>query len=363
MRHRIGVWRKKALHINLADRSSLPKFNKIIHDYALKVHLSGWGSNDEGQLRCSPATSIETRVIDISNEIPPIFRTEKVGIKQRIAHRPHWEDVEDYQVVAGGSSSAFLHDNVIVVWGKLASDILKMHTNTFIENDKSNFTIIIEHVMGAAIGHSHILLLLQDGIVVGLGENSNNQCGCPLTIGLAPSEFCLELVETPDDLNLYRIKYLKDVTKSALKYKVAKLSAGIHHSAALTICGGLITWGEDKFGQSFANVSADFVWYPENSHLIDVGCGAKQTIVVDDAGRIFSMGCNRYGSLGRRIVSDDRKSIDRSMGELLFPSDVRFQRVSLLDFFYSRLVFYDIHCRLAVVGLIQLLEEYSLMEI
>jgi alpha-tubulin suppressor-like RCC1 family protein len=332
VRHRIGVWRRKSLHINFAGTSSLPKSNKTVHDYALPVHLSGWGSNDEGQLKHSSTTSMETYVTDISNEIPSIFRTEKVRLKKHITNRPQWEDIEDFQVVAGGSSSAFLHDNVIAVWGKLASDIVKKHANPTIENDYNILTIVIEHVIGAAIGHSHILLLLEDGIVVGLGENSSNQCDCPVSIGLMTGEFCLELVETPDEMNLFRIKYLKDVTKSALKYKVAKLSAGIHHSAAITACGGLITWGEDKYGQSFANVVGDFIWYPESSHLIDISCGGKQTFVVDDCGRIFSMGCNKYGSLGRRIVSDDRKCIDRSMRELVFPCDIRFQRVRYLDF-------------------------------
>ena len=76
------------------------------------------------------------------------------------------------------------------------------------------------------------------------------------------------------------------------------VAAGVFHSAAITIDGDLLTWGSSSHGQCL-----DQRWTPpDGSKLVDVVLGRHHTAVVDDRGRIWTFGDNKYGQLGRSIV-------------------------------------------------------------
>jgi len=74
---------------------------------------------------------------------------------------------------------------------------------------------------------------------------------------------------------------------------------------------GLVTFGEQKYGQCLINnydKDGDgklLRWRPEDgSILVKVSCGRRHTIVLDEHGRVWSMGNdNKYGQLGRNTNS------------------------------------------------------------
>jgi len=88
------------------------------------------------------------------------------------------------------------------------------------------------------------------------------------------------------------------------------VAAGLFHSAAITKGGELITWGCGRFGQCLrpakdggAQSSTVGRWHPsDGSKLIQVACGRRHTVVLDEHGRIWTLGENKYGQLGRKTV-------------------------------------------------------------
>jgi len=81
--------------------------------------------------------------------------------------------------------------------------------------------------------------------------------------------------------------------------------AGVFHSAVITKCGTLITFGCDRFGQSnlseLSSSSSNYRrWKPTDAtRVVDVACGRRHTVVVDSLNRIWTFGENKYGQLGR----------------------------------------------------------------
>ena len=72
----------------------------------------------------------------------------------------------------------------------------------------------------------------------------------------------------------------------------------------------MITWGCGRFGQCLcpANDGGAIIIYSEKVHpsdgskLIQVACGRRHTVVLDEHGRIWTLGENKYGQLGRKTV-------------------------------------------------------------
>jgi len=131
-------------------------------------------------------------------------------------------------------------------------------------------------VASAALGFSHTLVIERDtGIVYAFGNNERGQ----VTGQVPPKGSIQEVIpRTPE--------CLKGVRATAV-------AAGLFHSAVLTDGGELITFGS---GESVG------YWKPnDGSRLVSLACGRKHTIVSDDQGRIWTMGENKYGQLGRSI--------------------------------------------------------------
>jgi len=133
------------------------------------------------------------------------------------------------------------------------------------------------------------------------------------------------------------------LTRLDLGSQVVHVAAGLFHSAAVTADGELVTFGCSKFGQSFSRVkSTDETtgmkdvkrWKPDDgSRIVKVACGRSHTICLDDRGRVYSMGNNKYGQLGRRIAGDSnsasrtgtgsqkKSTSDGKMKLVIFPND------------------------------------------
>ena len=73
---------------------------------------------------------------------------------------------------------------------------------------------------------------------------------------------------------------------------VVKIAAGKAHSAAVTSEGELFTWG--------MNLSLDPKLESSLLHtnVVDVACGEYYTLVLDEAGRLYSLGRGKTGVLG-----------------------------------------------------------------
>ncbi|KAL3945484.1 MAG: hypothetical protein SGBAC_000455 [Bacillariaceae sp.] len=139
-------------------------------------------------------------------------------------------------------------------------------------------------VEDAALGFSHTVVIEKGtGRVYGFGSNERGQVS-------GSSSFTGKEPVTPD--------FLKDV-------KVKRVAAGLFHSAVITDEGELITFGCGRFGQSLSNIQMDGQecvgkWMPDDgSPLVDVACGRRHTVAVDEKGRIWTFGENKYGQLGR----------------------------------------------------------------
>ena len=143
----------------------------------------------------------------------------------------------------------------------------------------------------AALGHNHTLVIEKEtGDLYCFGENKRGQVtGIPMT---------------PE--------FLAEPFKSEVGEKVTHVACGVFHSAAITVSGTLITFGCTRFNQSISfyeeSMSGDGVKYPligrwmpgDGSRLVKVSCGHRHTLALDEHGRVWSLGNNKYGQLGRR---------------------------------------------------------------
>jgi alpha-tubulin suppressor-like RCC1 family protein len=78
---------------------------------------------------------------------------------------------------------------------------------------------------------------------------------------------------------------------------IVAISAGLFHSAAMTAQGELITFGCSRFGQGTEK------WRPDDgSRLVQVACGRRHTVLLDEHGRIWTLGESKYGQLGRLSI-------------------------------------------------------------
>lgn len=98
-------------------------------------------------------------------------------------------------------------------------------------------------------------------------------------------------------------------------YQVVQMSAGKHHSAAVTKCGKLFTWGTNPDKRIFKKTEyykyrkvAKNYFFPQEITVTNkknqevqirqVSCGMDHTLVLDVEGAVYSSGNGRYGQLG-----------------------------------------------------------------
>jgi alpha-tubulin suppressor-like RCC1 family protein len=140
----------------------------------------------------------------------------------------------------------------------------------------------------AAFGFSHTVVIeKENGRLFAFGDNSRGQ-----VTGLSGKNDS--------------VKQFYPVTPEALKNeRIVDVAAGLHHSATVSDSGELITFGCAKFGQNLqesANNCTIGRWRPnDGSRITRVACGRRHTTAIDDLGRIFTIGENRYGQLGRQL--------------------------------------------------------------
>jgi alpha-tubulin suppressor-like RCC1 family protein/cation transport regulator ChaC len=198
--------------------------------------------------------------------------------------------------VGGGHSGLLTRSGKLYIWGWNENGQLgSANNNAGVEDDTSDRPLpVVRQLLDlvvdkAAFGFSHTLVVEQGtGRLFAFGSNERGQ---------ANGEPSSTTVAAPD------------VTPSFLQEEeIVAVAAGLFHSAVINSQGELITFGCGRFGQSLSD-NTDYKkevwigrWKPQDgSRLVDVACGRRHTIVVDDKGRVYSFGENKYGQLGRPI--------------------------------------------------------------
>lgn len=91
--------------------------------------------------------------------------------------------------------------------------------------------------------------------------------------------------------------------RSLRDQKIAFISLGEEHSAALTCEGGLFTWGAGMYGQLGHGKNSNEIMPRKIFELMGVpinqlSCGRCHTLVASKRGRVYSFGLNGSGQLG-----------------------------------------------------------------
>jgi len=209
------------------------------------------------------------------------LREEEEGVRlDRSIHRPK-------KLFAGGGHSALLtHSGDFYLWGW--NDAQQLGREYHGIGDEHG--LFASHpvvppleikVESAALGHNHTLIIEKGtGILYAFGEDNRGQVS-----GIAGNS-------------------RKGLTRVEIG-EVLDVSAGLFHSAAITNDGELVTFGCGRFGQTLPVTDNGVTiarWRPsDGSRLVKVACGRRHTVVLDEFGRVYTMGDNKYNQLGREL--------------------------------------------------------------
>ncbi|XP_072481567.1 probable E3 ubiquitin-protein ligase HERC6 [Notamacropus eugenii] len=139
-----------------------------------------------------------------------------------------------------------------------------------------------EHLVQAACGEHHSLLLLSDGTVWSCGSNASGQLG-RRNIRNHTSPAPIQTLETQ---------------------MVVLVSCGKEHSLAVCKTGKVFSWGSGSEGQLGIGKINKPSFIPKeikdlsSVKIIQVSCGHYHSIALAQDGAVFSWGKNNYGQLG-----------------------------------------------------------------
>jgi alpha-tubulin suppressor-like RCC1 family protein len=168
----------------------------------------------------------------------------------------------------------------------------------------------------AAFGFSHTLVVERGtGRLYGFGNNDRGQVvegatPTTTTTALSSSSTSAPAVPASRPPSVVTIPTLVTAPGAFLHENeaVKAVGAGVFHSACITqVTGELLTFGCGRYGQCLKKNDNDDDggtrrWKPsDGSELIQVACGRRHTVCLDDKGRIWTFGENKHGQLGRDI--------------------------------------------------------------
>jgi len=265
------------------DTIQLAAMEKTLRNYKLHF-LFGCGSNQHNQLLLASE----------SNAASLVAGEDAHEMKDIVLCTPSYDlnGATDpvQQLFAGGGHSAILTESgrfYLFGWNESG----QLGSSGVMNDSKVPIPLMSElkgvRVETAALGFNHSLVVEKDtGRLYTFGDNGRGQLNGKGVSG----SFSSALVSS----GLPEGNFVVDI------------AAGLFHSAAITNEGQLITFGCDRFGQSLPSLSSDPAkigrWRPDDgSKLVRVACGRRHTTVLDDKGRILTLGENKYGQLGRSV--------------------------------------------------------------
>ena len=261
-------------HSGDVDTMALAKMARSFRSKRL-FFLVGCGSNQYHQLLLTKAAGLKNG--DEAHEMKEIV----LAVQSTDAD----ENMISKQVCCGGGHSGLLtEDGSLYLWG------WNVHGQLGREDDEIDTHMDIK-VEKAALGHAHTLIIEKgSGRLLAFGDNTRGQ--------VDGTEGGQKKIATPIEL-----KYAREGER------FVDVAAGLFHSAAINSEGELITFGCRRFGQCLHHGEdhskiAVGRWRPEDgSRLVKVAAGHRHTIVLDEHGRVYAMGNNKYGQLGRKDAS------------------------------------------------------------
>ena len=265
--------------------------------------IYGSGSNQYEQLLLSNQNheyllSEDKCVQQLTESILVVPKLQPRITENEEKQNPNW--IQPSQLYAGGGHSALLLTNGnLYLWGNNENGQLgRISNSTTNFRDKTDNTYFaqIEHLANIDVekvdlGHTHTLVLeRKSGKIFGFGDNARGQVD-------------RNIARQSNEASKQNNVVIPITPEFICNETCIDIAAGLFHSAAITSRGELITWGCNRFNQclSSSNVDNEVVrWKPEDgSKLVKVVCGRRHTVVLDEHGRIWTMGDNRYGQLGR----------------------------------------------------------------
>jgi len=257
---------------------------KLLQTDYMPFFLFGAGSNEHNQLLLnSDNGSVEEKheLVEMLLIVPR--NTDGVELQPKALH------------AGGGHSGLLTNTGELYLWGWNESGQLGSISNTISDDKDFPFSrnvvrplpnIKVEHV---SLGHNHTTLIEKGtGRLFCFGENGRGQ------VDISSTDTTIHTPLTPFGLSE---DFFIDI------------SAGLFHSAAITKDGELVTWGCGRFGQSLKasddSTSKVGRWRPRDGvQLKQVSCGRRHTVILDEVGRVWTMGDNKYGQLGRSNTSN-----------------------------------------------------------
>jgi alpha-tubulin suppressor-like RCC1 family protein len=148
---------------------------------------------------------------------------------------------------------------------------------------KPAFCSLEENLLDIASGGAHTLFLTQSGRVYATGLNDFGQLGIPQTSSY-----------TTDPVQVF-----------GFHNHIIKISAGYHHSSAISVDGVLYMWGKNSSGQlGLGKRAPKMVSAPSKVECLNeipvrmVALGSDHSIAVTDKGEALSWGGGGSGRLG-----------------------------------------------------------------
>lgn len=189
----------------------------------------------------------------------------------------------------------------ILSWGNNANGQLGHSTLDMIHRPRNIKFFNDIHVIQVSCGMQHSLALTIDGRLFSWGSNSHGQLG----VGRVSSSSSTEipnLVET-----------LRGVP-------LTEISAGGHHSMALSFSGAVFGWGRNSFGQLGLDNGTDQLFPVQiksirSQRVRHIVCGEDHTAVLTEDGGVFTFGAGGNGQLGHN--SNSHQNQPRKVLELM----------------------------------------------
>ena len=279
-----------ALENHLGDEQTgkLANMMKLFQTDYVPFFLFGAGSNEHNQLLLNSETTSVQEMHELV-EILLVAPRNKAGDEDELSPK---------SLYAGGGHSAMLtKTGELYLWGWNSSGQLgRSIPGKASDAEDLPFTENIVHplpnmkVGHVSLGHNHTLVIEKETMrLFAFGENGRGQVDGGVSASLASIYTPLTPVGLSEECFI-------------------DVAAGLFHSAAITKDGELMTWGCGRFGQSInptdCSTSTVGRWRPKDDiKLKQVSCGRRHTVILDEIGRVWTLGENKYGQLGRGHAS------------------------------------------------------------
>ncbi|XP_025764891.1 probable E3 ubiquitin-protein ligase HERC4 isoform X4 [Oreochromis niloticus] len=148
-----------------------------------------------------------------------------------------------------------------------------------------------KQVSQVTCGSQHTVVLTKDGQLYTWGQDSRGQ------LGLGTNK---QYVNSPQHV------------RSLSAIPVVQVAAGGEQSFALSVSGGVFSWGRNDCGQLGLGDTQDrhtptLVHYLNMKKTVSISCGKDHTAALTKDGAVFTFGSGQYGQLGHNSLQNEQR--------------------------------------------------------